>query len=178
MAAAVPTPAVFVVREDVEVITQTITRPYTTLITLVTLGLERPTPSPTPSPEPVEHEPQTHSEHTGLTNAEIGAIVGAIIGFVIIVLGLIYCFADYKRDLPDPVYYKQTYSYGDSQSSNGYRTPSVYDDARVKKPRKAKVHRHHNAEPEYIPGGPKYPAYRAIPIPNPRNNPPINRRGV
>ncbi|CAG9992790.1 unnamed protein product [Clonostachys byssicola] len=116
-----------------------------------------------PMPEPVLFV----RSHDGLTSGEIGAMVGAIIGFTIIVLFTIFCCINRSR-------------------VRRHRHRSDDDEIiRVEKlPRRPNPTLQHplmakrdfsNVEGGLIPGGPKYPTYRALPIPNPRNNPKVSR---
>lgn len=124
-------------------------------------------------------------DHNGLTDAQIGAMVGAILGFIIIGLTFIFCCLRYRRNRRLWRIYQQ------QQRRNSKRytvttdysyTSSVTDvPPSPKKPAPVKTKRRSADYPppppkERIPGGPKFPTYRAIPIPNPRENPSVRHK--
>lgn len=134
--------------------------------------------------------------HNGLTNAHIGAIIGSIIGFTLIVLILIFCAVNRRKEQRRR--YRHRYHHERSSSDSSTSGGSSYSFYRgrggVRKPPSAKTRRSAAAavdgervwhegyagggkmgERERIPGGPKWPTYRAIPIPNPRRNPNLRR---
>lgn len=145
-----------------------------------------PYTSPTTAPE-AEHslnpDAGIYGDHDGLTNAQVGGIVGAVIGFTALILFLIFCCLSRRR------YYYRNHQkrrrgggsyYSDSRSST--YTPSMVDVPPTAIPPKARVRRTvagdvrgwETAEErprERIPGGPRYPTYRALPIRNPRKVP-------
>lgn len=144
-------------RQAPHVITQTITKPYTTLITLVTLG-NPPTEAPASDSSSSD---SSYGESHGLSNGEIGAIIGSSIGFVFLVLLLWWCCTRRRRgprisQTRSYTTYDTTYIIEDDEEMEhtSRRKPTI--------PRPPPV-------AERIPGGPRYPTYRAIPIPNPRN---------
>ncbi|KAF7560428.1 hypothetical protein G7046_g3716 [Stylonectria norvegica] len=158
------------IRQDYYVITQTLTWGDTVFTTHVTLGS-----APTDPPTQASH----HDNSSSLTNAQIGAIAGSITGVFLLVVMLFCCC---RRPIPPPKRssnrssYSSSYIVDDSpepwpqqpfhrpapvyQNSATYRSPSVVPRTPVQRPPPV---------PELIPGGPKYPTYRANPIPNPRN---------
>ena len=102
---------VTVVRRQPRVLTQTITRPSTTIVTYVTLGgpypehfESTPTPTPTtaavippPEPEPTEDaQGSIYGSDGSLSNAEIGAILGSVIAFVALLLIAWQCIVSSK----------------------------------------------------------------------------------
>lgn len=117
---------------QLRVITQTLTRPSTTITTLVTLGLSgnadfaTPTPElPPPPPPPAAPSAQTNPTSSVLTNEQLGAILGSVLGFLVIVVPLCYCC--FRRD-PDWRRRRPHWSSSDSGStysgsSHGGRRP-------------------------------------------------------
>ena len=131
-----------------DVITQTLARQSTTFIALVTLG-----PSGTTTPEPSSPNPEAniYGQNDGLSGAQIGAIVGSIVGaaFLIILIWMYYMARRNRVVVVDEYDYSsyETSYFGDESISTPRRPPEAA---------------------ERIPGGPRFPNYRAIPIPNPR----------
>ena len=209
-------------RQEVHVITQTITLPSTTFTTHVTLGTIA---AETDSPQ----APGSHDDNH-LTNAQIGAIVGSILGVFILVLLVIFCCLRQRRVkvVPAPKSYRDSYSsystrasYGGPIRVNPVRVePVIVEPVVVEQPspprppsrgywggyrrerrHRSRRHREYMPEPipsgEYtrpipnpyapppmppppaaeglIPGAPKRPTYRAIPIPNPNKPGPYFR---
>ncbi|UZP43630.1 hypothetical protein NXS19_011442 [Fusarium pseudograminearum] len=105
-----------VIRQEAQVITQTVELPSTTYTTYVTLGVVSAAATDRPVAVPSQHSGD------GLSGAEIGAIVGAVVGFFI--LSFVVAYA------------------GAVSASNCAKRAGSW--------------------------GPKFPTYRAIPIPNPR----------
>ncbi|CAH0052529.1 unnamed protein product [Clonostachys solani] len=110
--------------------------------------------------------------HDGLTSAEIGAMVGAIIGFTVIVLFTIFCCINRSRVR------RHRRRSDDDEIIRVEKLPR-HPNPPLQHPLMAKVRwsqrDFNNVEGGLIPGGPKYPTYRALPIPNPRNNPKVTR---
>lgn len=134
-----------------------------------------------------------YGSHNGLTNAQIGAVIGSIIGFTLLVLIIIFCAISRRR--AQRRRYRHRYHYDRSSSgSSSSGGGSEYRGRPVRKPPVARVRRNVTVvdrdgweggyathaggvrERERIPGGPKWPTYRAIPIPNPRKNPNLRRQ--
>ncbi|KAK0717557.1 hypothetical protein B0T26DRAFT_751595 [Lasiosphaeria miniovina] len=91
-------------------LTQTITRPFTTITTVVTLGGSSPsestpppvfTPSPTPEPQPPTGTAPVvpASSSSSLTPDQIGAILGSVLGFVAFLLLVCCCLSIRRRRL-------------------------------------------------------------------------------
>ncbi|KEY72476.1 hypothetical protein S7711_05151 [Stachybotrys chartarum IBT 7711] len=150
-------------RQEPHVLTQTIIREFTTFTTVVTLGV---IPTNDPSGEPPSDESSSDSASAGgggggdgLNSLELGAILGSVFGVVVIVL-LWYCCC-YTPVTPRTSYEYRMHEYDSYRKSTGH----VVDDA----PTRPSAPRRPPPVAERIPGGPRYPTYRAIPIPNPRN---------
>jgi hypothetical protein len=126
-----------------QVITQpAVTQPAQTLTTVVTLG---------PSPTQTADDGGGHGTG-GLTNVQFGAIIGCVAAVVVIAIAAGICLSSKKK--PDVVH-----EYYSSSSSSGSG-------------RRRRRRRHPRRPPpatEWVPGGPKFPTYKAIPIPNLRN---------
>lgn len=121
-----------------------------------------------PADESVDAAASIYGEHNGLTDGQIGAIVGSIVGFSIIVFLLVCCVVNNRRRY----YARHHHHHHHSRSSSG--TSSMVGDPPVKKPPPVRVRESVRVtERARIPGGPRYPTYRAIPIPNPRKNPKV-----
>ncbi|KAJ4329490.1 hypothetical protein N0V84_000125 [Fusarium piperis] len=106
------------IRQEAQVITQTVVLPSTTYTTYVTLGVDA-----TDRPVVTSH----HSNPNGLTDAEIGIIVGTVVGVFIILMIAIRCclrsgrvndihFVPPGRRMP----HSKRCSYGSSYMSDGY----------------------------------------------------------
>jgi hypothetical protein len=148
-------------RDEPHVITQTITRLTTTFTTVVTLG-----GGPTNySGDQIEPEADIYGgsgDGSGLTNVQLGAIIGSSIAFVLILVITWCCILQARRRLEDGETTVSDYSLYDSSRSSSPRSQSPAP----RPPPRARVN---------IPGGPKYPTYRAIPVRNPRANPSVRR---
>ncbi|KAK4032458.1 hypothetical protein C8A01DRAFT_41095 [Parachaetomium inaequale] len=107
MAMTAPTTRALQVRT--RVVTQTITRPFTTITALVTLGdapsslptTDPPATAPTATPSsPTTDQvtPAPLSSSSSLTPQQLGAILGSVLGFFLLVL-LICCFLSFRRRL-------------------------------------------------------------------------------
>ncbi|UKZ76985.1 hypothetical protein TrVFT333_004701 [Trichoderma virens FT-333] len=171
---------------DFHILTQTLIRASTTIVTTITLGTIEPVATETIAvvPLPVSH-------HHGLSSGQIGAILGSVVGVVVLLLIGGFCYVGQRRM---PITYeeeekkKKTKKKGSSSSRTTrgiyeYTEEAVY----YVPPRRKSSSRRASVvvqvqEPEVavvterIPGGPKFPTYRAIPISNPRN-PQIWRSG-
>ncbi|KAH6964446.1 hypothetical protein DER45DRAFT_610767 [Fusarium avenaceum] len=179
-------PHINAIRQEAQVITQTVYLPTTTYTTLVTLGIA--TAPATDRPVVVT------SQHSGdgLTSTQIGAIAGSIVGVFILAFVVICCCCrrprkQVKRRRSDRSSYYGSSSDGWSEAlpnENWTRpvpvpvpigrgpTPVQYPSPVAQRGRMREQMREQPRE--QIPGGPKFPTYRAIPIPNPRrsDNPP------
>jgi hypothetical protein len=174
------------VRQEL-ILTQTIVRPSTTFITTITFGAVEPaatTNAVAAVPVPVSH-------HHGLSGGQIGAILGSVVGVVVLALIIGFCYVGNRKAT---VTYeeeekikkrKRRNSHSTRSSTRGvyqYAEEDVYYYTAPKKKsstKKASVSIQTPAPAvvsEKIPGGPKFPSYRAIPISNPRN-PQIRRTG-
>lgn len=146
-------------RQDARVITQTLSWQQTTFTTTVTLG----------GPPTDGANPQANiygsSSSKGLSTGEVGAIVGSVVGFFSILLLLCFCLAQRKRKAR--ARRPRTYYY----DSGSYYKGSIIDDM-PPRPSRVRIQRPPPVA-ERIPGGPRWPTYRAIPIPNPRNHPQV-----
>ncbi|KAL7920186.1 hypothetical protein ACQKWADRAFT_165606 [Trichoderma austrokoningii] len=169
------------IRQDL-VLTQTIIRPSTTFITTITFGTAEPAATSNtatvPVPVPVSHH------HHGLSGSQIGAILGSVVGVVVLVLIIGFCYVGNKKST---VAYeeeekvkkrKRRHSHSTRSSSHGvyqYAEEDVYYYTAPKKKSSTKKTSVSVQTPapavvtERIPGGPKFPSYRAVPISNPRN---------
>ncbi|KAF4456026.1 hypothetical protein F53441_1747 [Fusarium austroafricanum] len=156
-------------RQEAQVITQTVYLPTTTYTTHVTLGVVS-------ASAPATDRPVVPSQHSGdgLSSAQIGAIIGSVVGVFIIAFILICCC---RR--PKPVKKKRSHRYSSDGWSDGWSDAMPHEN--WTRPVPIPVARpipvqypSPVAQREQIPGGPKFPTYRAIPIPNPRRgeNPP------
>lgn len=182
-----PTKAPLNIRQDL-ILTQTIIRPSTTFVTTITFGATEPaatTSTVAVVPVPISHH------HNGLSGAQIGAILGSVVGVVVLALIIGFCYVGKKKAT---VTYeeeekvkkkKRRNSHSTRSSTHGvyqYAEEDVYYYTAPRKKsstKKASVSVQTPAPAvvsERIPGGPKFPSYRAIPISNPRN-PQIRRTG-
>ncbi|KAL6867125.1 hypothetical protein J3F83DRAFT_740069 [Trichoderma novae-zelandiae] len=193
------------------ILTQTLVRPSTTIVTTITLGTIEPASTETiaavPLPVPAHH-------HSGLSGGQLGAILGSVVGVVVLLLIIGFCYVG-RRRMPmtydDEKEYKykyknQTHGHssdhkkkkakgkGSRTTRGAYEYEYTEEEAAVyytKPPTKSKRKSSSSSkktsgatvqEPapavvaDRIPGGPRYPTYRAIPISNPRN-PQIWRTG-
>jgi len=125
-------------------------------------------------------EANIYGDHNGLTNAQIGALVGAIIGAIILILLLIWCCLAQRARQRRRMYRRSIRRHTASSGEASYTSSFIDVPPSPRKP-SATRKKHGRAPPppppplpkERIPGGPKYPTYRAIPIPNPRRNPSV-----
>ncbi|KAM6540263.1 hypothetical protein FALCPG4_001986 [Fusarium falciforme] len=118
MATTTALPHFKAIRQEAQVITQTVVLPSTTYTTYVTLGVDA-----TDRPVVTSH----HSNPNGLTDTEIGIIVGTVVGVFIILMIVIRCclrsgrvndihFVPPGRRMP----HSKRCSYGSSYMSDGY----------------------------------------------------------
>ncbi|OTA01368.1 hypothetical protein A9Z42_0016730 [Trichoderma parareesei] len=211
-----PPPSLQARQLDFHILTQTLIRPSTTIITTITLGTINPTS--TESTAAAVPLPVTSHHHTGLSGGQIGAILGSVVGIVVLLLIIGFCYVG-RRRMPITYDDEKEYKYKDKRQTHhdndvgtsqkkkkakgkGSRaTRGVYEydytqeeavyytEAPIKSMKKSssssskkKKNGATVQEPdpavvaERIPGGPRYPTYRAIPISNPRN-PQIWRTG-
>ncbi|KAI9166464.1 hypothetical protein HJFPF1_02566 [Paramyrothecium foliicola] len=150
MPALAPTALITVLagRQEPHVITQTVAQEFTTYTTIVTLGLI-PTDDAGGNARPVDPAPPSGGGG-GISSAQLGAILGGVVAFVVILLVACFCCGGRRRQV-------RSYSRGSSEASYPNVEPPQ---PRVRRPPPVV---------ERVPGGPKFPTYRAIPIPNPRN---------
>ncbi|KAH6606970.1 hypothetical protein Trco_006123 [Trichoderma cornu-damae] len=170
-------------QNEFHIITQTLIRPSTTITTTITLGTIEPVATSTIAvvPLPVSH-------HHGLSGGQIGAILGSVVGVVVLLLIVGFCYVGSRR-MPityeeEKVEKRKKRKGGGTRTTRGiyeyteeavyYTTPkgkssSRKDTVYVQTPDPVVIS-------ERIPGGPKFPTYRAVPIANPRN-PQIWRTG-
>lgn len=152
-----------------------------------------------PTDSNINSRADIYGSHNGLSNAQIGAIIGSVIGFTVLVLLAIFCVmnrrrAERRRRRRERRYYEGNWTESSGSSSSGGKA-SLREEG-VRKPPVARVRRNvtvvdrdqqgwdgyardgrmREQERERIPGGPKWPTYRAIPIPNPRRNPNLRRQ--
>ncbi|KAM6488307.1 hypothetical protein HDV62DRAFT_20645 [Trichoderma sp. SZMC 28011] len=164
---------------DFRILTQTVVRASTTIVTTITLGTIEPVATETIAVVPLV----TH--HHGLSGAAIGAILGSVVGVVVLLLIVGFCYVGRRRM---PITYeeetKETKKTKRKRRSSSRTTRGIYqyteEDIYYVPTRKKSSSRRASVkveiqEPEAavvterIPGGPKFPTYRAIPISNPRN---------
>lgn len=151
-------------RDEPHVITQTITRVTTTFTTVVTLG-GGPTSWSGNQVDPDADIYGGSGDGSGLTNVQLGAIIGSSIAFVAILIITWCCILQARRRLEAGDVSGSDYSLYDSSRSS---SPRSHGPPRPRPPPRARVN---------IPGGPKYPTYRAMPVRNPRANPSLRRTG-
>ncbi|KAL7791554.1 hypothetical protein V8C37DRAFT_141916 [Trichoderma ceciliae] len=164
-------------QNEFHILTQTLIRPSTTITTTLTLGTIEPVATSTIAvvPLPVSH-------HHGLSGGQIGAILGSIVGVVVLLLIVGFCYVGSRRV---PITYEEEkeekkrkkQGRGSTRNTRGvheYTEETVYytPPRRKSSSRKVSVSVQTPAPAvvsERIPGGPKFPTYRAVPISNPRN---------
>lgn len=81
-------------RRDLDIITQTITQPATTFVTLVTLGTSPPVTS---APSAPSAGPDIYGHNHGLSSAEVGAILGSVVGVAVLIIAGCICFISRRR---------------------------------------------------------------------------------
>ncbi|KAK5989727.1 hypothetical protein PT974_07986 [Cladobotryum mycophilum] len=163
------------IRQAFRVVTQTLIRQSTTITTTLTLGSEIPTSSPAPLTTPTAAPPPPaahHHHHPHLTGGQVAGILCGVIGLVVILLivGIFYINTSRLPITYEPE--KDNKSQRTNPSSYRY-VEEIYYTSRKKKKRRSSS----SVEPlqrpppvvERVPGGPKFPTYRALPISNPRN---------
>ncbi|KAH0528154.1 hypothetical protein TsFJ059_003052 [Trichoderma semiorbis] len=166
---------------DFRILTQTVVRASTTIVTTITLGTIEPVATETIAVVPL---PVTH--HHGLSGGQIGAILGSVVGVVVLLLIVGFCYVGrrrmpitYEEETKETKKTKRKRRRSSSRTTRGiyqYTEEDIYYIPTRKKSssRRASV-KVEVQEPaaavvtERIPGGPKFPTYRAIPISNPRN---------
>ncbi|KAK1249661.1 hypothetical protein MKX08_009664 [Trichoderma sp. CBMAI-0020] len=174
-----PTKAPLNIRQDL-VLTQTIIRPSTTFVTTITFGATEPAATTST----VDVVPVPISHHDGLSGGQIGAILGSVVGVVALALIIGFCYVGKKKTA---VAYEEEEKVKKRKRRNSHSTRSstrgVYQYAEedvyyYTAPRKKSSSKKASVSvqtpapavvSERIPGGPKFPSYRAIPISNPRN---------
>lgn len=152
---AVPLTATHYLRQEISgVITQTLTRSYTTFTTHVTLGpgptLSSTTSSSTAQSTPTDVAAHHHHHRHALTAAELGGILGSVAALVIILIAVGICLT----------------STSDPEEENDYSSYTTTSTEEYYRPRSKKGPRKPPRVAERIPGGPKFPTYRAVPISN------------
>lgn len=133
------------------------------LIPRATIGLF---PTEASSTSSVNATANIYGDHNGLTDAQIGIMVGCIVGFTLIVLTLIFCVLNRKRQHP-------VHRHRSVKHHSGSYTPSVVE---ISMPPPSQMRDHEASPREWIPGGPRYPTYKAIPIRNPRKPPAVRHK--
>ncbi|OAQ69860.1 hypothetical protein VFPPC_02429 [Pochonia chlamydosporia 170] len=88
----------------------------------------------------------------GLTSVQFGAILGVICSLVVIGIAAGICLSSNKKSKVRQKYYTTATSSSSGSSRRRHR-------------------RRNRSPPTMVPGGPKYPTYRAIPISKPTNPP-------
>ncbi|KAJ9136852.1 hypothetical protein NKR23_g9528 [Pleurostoma richardsiae] len=150
-------------RQGGMVLTQVITRPFTTYTYLVTLGDATTVPTtaaPTSASTTAVVAPApTTSGSGGLSQAEIGAILGSVVAFVLIVLLIWYCMslraqaayrvAALETDSYTTVYSSETTIVRDPWAREGQPRPYQQDGPTL------------NPPPQRFPPTPIPPTYRA-----------------
>ncbi|KAK4183274.1 hypothetical protein QBC35DRAFT_119594 [Podospora australis] len=135
-----PAPALLLEARQMRVITQTITRPGTTFIAVVTLGdptatpAAPPPPPPPPAPPAVQNTaPAPSSSSSALNGAQLGAVLGSVLGFFFLAL-LVWCCVSSRRRRAREIrrHWEITYGYG----SEEYTTGSESDVVRPGRPRR------------------------------------------
>ncbi|EAQ91674.1 predicted protein [Chaetomium globosum CBS 148.51] len=106
MEVTTPTPPTPHLQARTRIITQTITRPFTTITALVTLGgdspeltTNNPPPSPTPPPPPpapTNQQLAPAAPPSALTPSQLGAVLGSVLGLATLIL-LICCILSLQR---------------------------------------------------------------------------------
>lgn len=182
-------------RDNLRIITQTLTRKATTITTIITLGGSYPVPTPptitsstsvaattTAAPPPPAHH------RKGLSQGQLGAILGSVTAFLLIIVVAGFCYASMQRM---PITYEEDEKCDTTAAST---TTNSYVSHETRKKHHHRHHHHHGHHhhhhhrhfpksprsskgsvqrpppvAERIPGGPQYPTYRAIPIANPRS---------
>jgi hypothetical protein len=100
------------------VVTQTITRPYTTITALVTLGPGEPTSTAAQTTLPTLTSPSPSSSSStaaavavpgavsasssALTQAQLGAIIASVLGSILLIILIWYCVAQQRRRQNEP----------------------------------------------------------------------------
>ncbi|KAG9259129.1 uncharacterized protein F5Z01DRAFT_642393 [Emericellopsis atlantica] len=131
----------------------------------------------------------------GLTDRDAAAIAGSVVGSIIAILLMIFCCIKWtryqseirrvnrRRHRSSSAFTSSSSSSSSSTSSEDRERPirgvPVRPPPRAARPPPVRVSqsvRESVRVSERIPGGPRYPTYKAIPIPNPRNNPKVKHK--
>lgn len=145
-----------------------------------------PVSAPTSSSPAADGEEPPATSHPGLTDGQVGAIAGAVAAFVLVVIFTILCVVHRRKERARLARSHRRHRHAAAAAAaaavQDYEkggddyydtTPLPQPPPPVKKPRRAKikpvVEPADDEEPDYIPGGPKYPTYRAVPPTDPRN---------
>lgn len=154
-------------RDEHHVITQTISKLSTTFTTIVTLG-GGPTDYPGHEVKPNADIYGGSGNESGLTTVQLGAIIGSSIAFILILILTWCCILQARRRLEAGEPAGSVYSLTDSTRTSSSSSDEPEPQPRPRPPPPVRMSRN-------IPGGPKYPTYRAIPVRNPRTNPSVRR---
>ena len=122
-----------------------------------------------PADDSINPKAHIYGGHDGLTSAQIGAIVGSILGFAALVLIVVCCVIVTRRRAAYYYHHHHHHHRSSSASSSMAGIPPPLNKPPPVRVRATMTER----ERVRIPGGPKYPTYRAIPIPNPRRHPKV-----
>ncbi|KAM0345769.1 hypothetical protein ACHAPU_006122 [Fusarium lateritium] len=165
------------VRQEAQVITRTVSLPTTTYTTLVTLGVV--------SAPATDRPVAVTSQHSGdgLTSVQIGAITGSIVGvFVLACVVVCCCCRRPRRQVRRHRSSRSSYEgssdgWSDAMPNEDWTRPVPVPVPFGRRPTPVQYPSpvaQRGQMREQVPGGPKFPTYRAIPIPNPRRggNPP------
>ncbi|RDA94355.1 hypothetical protein CP533_3783 [Ophiocordyceps camponoti-saundersi (nom. inval.)] len=136
------------------VITQTLTGPSKTITTIVVLGTTAAAPR-----DEIRPESELYGSQKGLSGAQLGAILGSIAAAIAILVTIAVCLSSRRKRKTESVYI---------DNNRTTEAPSVVE-------RYSWATERERYPPELIPGGAPYPTYRAVPIRNPRNPPPLSR---
>jgi hypothetical protein len=143
-------------RQEPYVVTQTIVQDLATYTTVVTLGT---IPTDKAGADGRHDDRDTSGGGggggggSGISSGQLGAIIGGVAALVLIALVICLCCSRGRSARP----------YDDSSHASSIIAVEVPD------PRRPGGIRRPPPAAERVPGGPRYPTYRAIPIPNPRN---------
>jgi hypothetical protein len=151
-------------------ITQTLSsNPYTTLLTVITLGAAAPSTAAPPaattsSPSAPDAKPDVYNHHGGLSAAQIGAILGTVVALSLIVLGGCICMLNKRRKRAMRHAHRQArhdsyYYYPSSRSSRSSKTSRSSRSKLPRKPEKVA---------QRVSVGSTYSSYRVSPMSSPR----------
>lgn len=133
-----------------DVVTQTIIRQSATLTTALVLGTGAVPATSNPSAPDVGAK--MNGQLQSISSAEIGAILGCVVAFVFVAIGGCICYCNRRRP-------KQRYYCSESGRGGSSYDGLHYDEKATLPRRPPKV-------AEFIPGGPEFPTYRAVPSSN------------